>query len=97
MNATLVKALVGLVLVAWTGVTFARRKTLFSLLQLVGAGCLVVVVLTHVCEALHLLPWMCWGEPGSAGHYLDLSSAALGLTLLTAGYLLDRWQMHEAA
>jgi len=101
MNATLVKALVGLglvsVLVAWTGVTFARRKTLFSLLQLVGAGCLVVVVLTHVCEALHLLPWMSWGEPDSAGHYLDLSSAALGLTLLTAGYLLDRWQMHEAA
>ena len=58
MNAALVKALVGLglvsVLVAWTGVTFVRRKTLFSLLQLVGAGCLVVVVLTHVCEALHL-------------------------------------------
>jgi hypothetical protein len=79
------------------GVTFARRKTMFSLLQLVGAGCLVVVVLTHVCEALHLLPWMRWGEPDSAGHYLDLSSAALGLTLLTAGYLLDRRQMHEAA
>jgi hypothetical protein len=56
-----------------------------------------VVVLTHVCEALHLLPWMRWGEPDSAGHYLDLSSAALGLTLLTAGYVLDRRQMHDTA
>jgi len=94
MNVTLVKALVALVpvsmLVVWSSVMVARRRTLFSLLQLVGAGCLVVVVLTHVCEALHLLPWMRWGQPDSVGHYLDLSSAVLGLTLLPFGYFLHR-------
>jgi hypothetical protein len=101
MNATLLKALVALVpvsvLVAWSSIAFARRKTLFSLLQLVGAGCLVLVVLTHVCEALQLLPWMRWGEPDSAGHYIDLSSAVLGLTLLTVGYVVDRRRMHDTA
>src|SRR5712692_5200630 len=100
MTATLVKALVGLVLVsvlvAWTGVTFARRKTLFSLLQLVGAGCLVVVVLTHICEALHLLPWMGWGESKSAGHYVDLSSAVLGVTFVPVGNLLHRRERQSA-
>src|SRR5712691_2471937 len=101
MNATLVKALVALVpvsvLVAWSGVTFARRKTLFSCLQFVGAGCLVVVALTHVCEALHLLLWMRFGEPDSVGHYLDVSSAVLGVTLLPAGYFLHRRQMRNTA
>ncbi len=54
------------------------------------AACLVVVVLTHVCEALHFFPWMRWGEPDSVGHYLDLSSAILGLTLTPVGYVLHR-------
>ena len=94
MNTTLLKALIVLVpvgaLVAWSGITFARRPTLCSLVQLVGAGCLVVVVLTHVCEALQLLPWMGWGEPGSAGHDVDLSSALLGVTFVPVGYLLHR-------
>jgi len=65
VNVTLVTALVALVPVsvgvAWSSITFARRKTLFSFLQLVGAGCLVVV-LTHVAEALHILPWMRWAN-----------------------------------
>jgi hypothetical protein len=26
-----------------------------------GAGCLMVVVLTHIFETFHLLPWMHWG------------------------------------
>jgi hypothetical protein len=38
---------------------------------------LLVVVLTHVAEALHLFPAMGWGEPDSAGHYVDLASAVL--------------------
>ncbi len=50
--------------------------------------CLVIVVLTHICEALGLFPWMGWGAEHSAGHYLDLSSAVLGLTLFPAGYLI---------
>jgi predicted Na+-dependent transporter len=59
-----------------------------SLLQLLGAGCLVVVVLTHLSEALHLFSWMRWGDEHSVGHYLDFVSAVLGLTLFPIGYLL---------
>src|SRR5438445_12643270 len=91
MNVTLLKALGALVpacmLFSGSMVSFFRGKTLWSLLQLVGAGCLVVVVLTHVCEALHLFSWMRWGLEDSAGHYLDLWSAVLGLTLFPVGYL----------
>lgn len=65
-----------------------RARTLGSFLQLVGASCLIVVVLTHVAEALHFFPSMRWGSVDSIGHYLDLSSAVLGLTLFPAGYLL---------
>jgi hypothetical protein len=86
-----VRALVVLVpacmLFSGSAVLFFRGKTVWSLLQLLGAGCLVVVVLTHVSEGFHLFPWMHWGVRHSAGHYLDLSSAVLGLTLFPTGYL----------
>lgn len=59
-----------------------------SQLQLLGSGCLVLVILTHICEALHLLPWIGWGLEHSAGHYVDLIGAALGLILFPLGYLL---------
>jgi hypothetical protein len=64
--------------------TGMRKKsmTVWRALQLVGLACLLIVVLTHVAEALHLFPGMGWGLPNSAGHYLDLVSAILGLTLL---------------
>src|SRR5579864_6608446 len=92
MSDTLLKALVASVpvcmLFAASVVLFFRRKTLWSLLQVLGTGCLIVVILTHVSEALHLFPWMHWGREHSAGHYLDLSSAVLGLTLFPIGYLL---------
>jgi len=92
MNVTLLKALVGLVptsiLFSYSAVLFLWRKTADSLLQLLGAACLVIVVLTHVAEALRWLPWMGWGSPNSVGHYLDLYSAVLGLTLFLIGYLL---------
>ncbi len=48
----------------------------------------MVVVLTHFCEALGLFPVMRFGERDSAGHYLDLTSAVLGVTLVAAGFLL---------
>ena len=67
---------------------FLRGKVLSSILQLLGAGCLVVVVLAHICEALYLFPSMEWGLERSAGHYLDLGSAVLGLTSFPLGYLL---------
>lgn len=91
-EATLIRALAALVpacvLLSGSAVVFFRGKTLWSFLQLFGAGCLMVVVLTHVSEGLHLFPWMHWGAEHSAGHYLDLWSAVLGLTLFPAGYLL---------
>src|SRR5216684_6920104 len=76
------------VLFSGSVVLFFREKTVWSLLQLLGAGCLMVVLLTHVFEALHLFPWMHWGRNDSIGHYLDLWSAILGLTLFPLGYLL---------
>jgi hypothetical protein len=82
MNTTLVKALAALMpiggLFSWSIASYIRDKTIPSFLQAVGAGCLVVVVLTYVAEALDWLPWMHWGEEHSAGHYLDLSSAVAG-------------------
>jgi hypothetical protein len=48
-------------------------------LILIGAGLLVVVVLTHVAEVFHWPLWMGWGLPSRPGHYLDLASAIGGL------------------
>ena len=91
MNVTLVKGLVALVptcmLFSGSVVLFLRGRNACSFLQLLGAGCLVVVVVTHLCEALHLFPWMHWGLEHSVGHYVDFWSAALGLTLFPIGYL----------
>jgi hypothetical protein len=42
---------------------------------LIGTGFVIVVILTHVAEALHIFPGMGWGLPNSTGHYLDLVSA----------------------
>jgi hypothetical protein len=92
MNMALIKAIAALVpagmLFAGSVVLYCRSKAPSSLLQLLGAGCLVIVVLTHVCEALGLFPWMHWGLQGSVGHFLDFWSATLGLVLFPAGYLL---------
>lgn len=91
MNDALFKALVALVpacmLFSGSVVLFFREKTGWSFLQLLGAGCLVVVGLTHIFEALHLFSWMGWGFEHSVGHYLDLWSAIFGLTLFPIGYL----------
>jgi hypothetical protein len=92
MNPILLKALAAVVpasmLFAGSIVLVFRAKTVFSVLQLIGTGGFVVVILAHVCEALHLLPWMGWGLENSAGHYLDFAGAVLALTLFPIGYLL---------
>lgn len=92
MNVTLLKALIALVpasmLLCGSAVFFSRRKAASTLLQLLGAGALVVVALVHVSEGIRLFPWMNWGLEDSVGHYLDLDSAILGLTLFPLGYLL---------
>ena len=62
-------------------------NVVWRFLQLFGAACLIIVVLTHVAEALHPFPGMGWGQPDSPGHYLDLVSAILGCTLLLIGLL----------
>ena len=79
---------VSLVLAA-SAIAYARGRKTAAALQMVGAACLMIVVLTHVLEAFNLLPSMhFWGEPRSWGHYLDLASAVMGLALLSLGYLL---------
>ena len=92
MNVTLLRALVALVptcmLFLGSVILFSRERGVGSFLQPIGAGCLVVVVLTHISEALHLFPWMHWGLDHSVGHYLDFWSAVLGLMLFPVGYLL---------
>ena len=85
MNLTLLRTLVVSVpvaiLFAGSLVLFLRSRSPYALLQLVGAGSVIVVVLTHVSEALHLFSWMGWGLENSPGHYLDLCSAVLAVTL----------------
>jgi hypothetical protein len=91
-NLALLKTLAGLILagVLCASSTLALRKerTWSSAFQLAGACFLLLVVAIHICEALHLLPWMDWGAANSAGHYLDLVSAIAGVTLLLFGLLL---------
>ena len=91
MNAALVRTLIGLLpvclLLSGSAVLFRSCKSLYPLLQLFGSGCLLVVIVTHICEALRLFPYMHWGEH-SIGHYVDLASALLGITLFSVGYFL---------
>ncbi len=92
MNETLLRALVGLVLACMLFVGsiafFFTRKNVGTFLEVIGAGCLVGVVFTHIFEALDLFARMQWGFEHSVGHYLDFWSAVVGLTLFPVGYLL---------
>ena len=66
MSATLAKSLIAFLpagmLLFGSAVLFLRERTVESLLQLIGAGCLLMVILTHLCEGLHLFAWMQWGS-----------------------------------
>jgi hypothetical protein len=55
-----------------------------------GAGALAMLGVTHLCEGLQILPWMQWGIEGGPGHYVNLASLAIGVTLLPLGYVLAR-------
>jgi uncharacterized Tic20 family protein len=92
MNDTALKAFTALIPVCavLTGsvIIWLRKKSTSSFLQLLGATSLIVVILTHVFEGLHLFPWMHWGSQHSVGHYLDLLCAILGITLFSLGYLI---------
>ena len=92
MNITLVKALIVLIpaaVLAARSAFIIRRNAVAGLLQLSGSLCLAIVALTHVAEALHVMPFMGWGQAHSAGHYVDLTSALMAVTLLPVGYLWD--------
>src|SRR5215470_8653108 len=86
-----------LMLFAGSLALFMREKAVLSVLQMVGAGSLVVVVLAHVCEAIQLFPAMGWGLEHSAGHYLNLGGAVLGLIFFPLGYLLHMLNLKPQA
>ena len=99
MNPTLLRALAALapicMLLVGAVIMFVKEKRTSSVLQLLGAAGMMIVLLTQLCETLQLFPWMHWGEENSAGHYLDLSSAILAVTLFPFGYLLHALAMRR--
>jgi multisubunit Na+/H+ antiporter MnhB subunit len=74
-------------------ITFAelRRSGVQGLLIFAGVLSLLMMVLTHVAEHWHIFPSMGWGLQDSPGHYLDLTSAILGVAFLLAALLWKAW------
>ncbi len=72
-----------------------RGRSTAARLLLLGAACLVVVVLTHVAEALHIFAFMGWSQPDGAGHYRDLTGTIQGCMLLAAGLLAAALDHHD--
>lgn len=91
MSATLIRAVIDLLVMSMIGTVaggaFLQTRATSSLLVLIGATGWGMVGVTHICEGLHILSWMRWGIEGSPGHYLNLTSLAVGL-LLPLGYVL---------
>jgi len=58
-------------LFAGAAVLSFRSRSVPSLLQLLGAGCLIVVVLTHDADALDLFSGMGWGIENSIGEAVE--------------------------
>lgn len=86
MRLIVIATVVGAVICAsvWQ---LSKQRSMWRFLQLIGAAFLGVVVLTHVAERFSVFPKMGWGRPNTVGHYLDLTSAVVGLTLLPIGYI----------
>ena len=81
---------VAVLLVCIWVIIYRRRRTLGTLLQLIGIPCLVIVALAHVLEAFAIVPFMGWGEPGGPGHYIRLVAAVIGGVTVLPGLLLQR-------
>ena len=96
MNFALSKILIlfvaAAVLLIRTASAVLHQPTASRVLQLCGSVALMIVVLTHIAEALNLFTFMGWGQPNSMGHYLDLWSLALGIVFLLVGHLMARRQ-----
>ncbi len=92
MNQALVRSIVILVptmvLMVAAALVFSQQRTIATLLQIVGALCLLLVATFHLFEALELFPAMGWGRADSPGHFVDLASAILGVGVFPVGYLL---------
>lgn len=92
MNGTLWRATVGAFLVIglllYSIVALTRRQTLQRWLTFLGSVCSMIVVVTHLCEGLQMFRDMRWGAPDSPGHYLDLSSALIGVACLVSAAAL---------
>lgn len=92
MYATLIKALIALIAVCllfyWSKKTLSKKKNLSSRLLVIGSAFLIIVPIVHIFEVTRLFAFMGWGNPHSFGHYLDLTSAVLGLTLFPFGLIL---------
>lgn len=71
---TFAKAIAALVptlmLLVGSTLQLSRRKGTAAVFQLIGAACLIVVVIAHLCEALGWFPWMHWGLEHSVGTIL---------------------------
>jgi hypothetical protein len=93
VNGTLIKSFLALssvsAILLGSAASFFKTRTTWYLLPLLGAGCLIMVVLAHMAEAQRVFPWMGWGQERSIGHYLDFFSAVLGMTLFPIEYLLQ--------
>jgi len=96
MNPTLVKTAIALIpavtLVVYSATLLARKHSVAAGLQLSGAVLLLVVVLTHIAEALRVFRSMGWGQPDSAGHNIDLASATLGGILLVLAFAIHAFR-----
>ena len=69
--------------------------SLWRFMQVIGLFFLIIVLLTHVAERLHVFPGMGWGLPNSVGHYLDLVTAILAGILLPLGFLGELLREHK--
>jgi hypothetical protein len=99
MNPTFAKAIAALVptamLLVGSTIQLSRRKGIATVFQLLGAACLVVVVIAHLCEALNWFPGMHWGLEHSVGHYIDLVAAIGGLFVISNW--ISVWSTHAGS
>ena len=87
---SLVALALGALSLLWSLIRLRKFSLLGATMQLIGAIGMVGVGAAHLCEALRLFPSMGWGAPHSIGHYLDLVSALVALSLFPLGLLVSR-------
>jgi hypothetical protein len=67
-------------------VLYRTTQSIWVSSQLIRSEFLTIIVLIHISEALNIFHWMGRGLEDSIGHYVDLGSAVLDLTLFPTGY-----------